>query len=223
MNKVSTTLLELLQTGRTISLDGAKKLGFNATKRVYDLRKAGYDVRTNRSTKAQRANGRTTKYTLYENGKRVTGKTTAPAHDQGRPHVHAQLIQQWVADVSQKVWVWNKLGKVWGRSPAVWHEDYIYAIGETPPVLVQATINLLGHEVPVPCAGVALVEQTPYYVPLIGIGGETVALYTWKGCEDDYALMAQGWVHLTKESAQVHSDALYEANRTAIHAVIPTN
>ena len=78
----------------------------------------------------------------------------------------------------------------------------------TKPV---TTININGHEVPLP-EREAPQAGTKYFSPLFArVGG--VWSYKWTGGVSDKLLLSAGMVHLTEEAAEKHAEALASFTR----------
>lgn len=122
--------------------------------------------------------------------------------DTPKKHIHHDLIVQWASDPSQKVWARHDAAKAWleaGLNPR-WWPDIEYYIGDNPP---RATIRIGEFDVPKPLASHELVEGDVYHCPLVHLAGKA----SGKLCY----LNVMGYcinLHLTKEDALLHSEAL---------------
>jgi len=72
--------------------------------------------------------------------------------------------------------------------------------------IVPKTININGHEVPEPCRE-KLKHRTVYFYPCLSHPNLYILCY-WYNDEDDLHLLKIGFVHLTKEDAIKHAEAL---------------
>ena len=87
-------------------------------------------------------------------------------------------------------------------------DGHISQVSWTRPV---PTMNINGHEVPMPERG-APEEGTEYFFPSHPHDGG-VYRYTWNNDGTDNRLLAAGMVHLTKEAAKKHTEALASFTR----------
>ena len=120
------------------------------------------------------------------------------------PHKHAALIKQFAEDMTideKLVSKWQiKLGSDWETliyAPQ-WYEDCEYRREPN-------TINVNGVEVPEPCRE-PLTREQKYW--LVCSSSESPTSFLWMGDATDLKWFALGMIHLTKESAQAHVDAL---------------
>jgi hypothetical protein len=76
------------------------------------------------------------------------------------------------------------------------------------------TININGFEVPEPVRE-PLKDGQEYYDVSIG-SADNVVKYTWRGESWDFHTMDKGIVHLTKEAAMLHAEALLSFTQKTI-------
>ena len=123
-------------------------------------------------------------------------------------HKHAELMVEYAKDAMEinEPWLrWQFYSKTFGRwidchavAPS-WYEQTEYR-------RKPQTININGHEVPKPYRG-EMCEGQIYYIPLLGLGSKFMRA-SW--CHKDYDQnhITAGLVHLNKEAAIIHAEAL---------------
>ena len=119
-------------------------------------------------------------------------------------HIHAAAMAEYAKDALETVKPWERwefscqkqeYKTLWDHP--TWHEKNKYR--RKPKVIL---IN--GHEVPEPCR-TPLKDGEVYWTISI-VGGSTSSL--WQGDVIDFGCLENGFVHLTKEAAEKHFNAL---------------
>lgn len=127
-------------------------------------------------------------------------------------HIHAELMLQYAQDAMETDKPWERweyfsiaINEWKGFSSCpTWSPYYVYR-------RKQKTININGHEVPEPVKN-KLTLNTIYYIANIGYG----KLFSEYTCGDDgidNRLFNRGLIHLTKEAAIKHAEALLSFTR----------
>lgn len=121
----------------------------------------------------------------------------------GKPHKHAEVIKAWVDDPEQVVQVFNEDAGEWQDLDCTptWAPFLQYRIK-------PKTININGYEVPEPVREPLGIGKRYYVVSPYGS-----EVFNWAGDRIDYDLLKNGAIHLTKEAAQLHSEAIYSFTR----------
>ena len=121
-------------------------------------------------------------------------------------HVHAELMMEYAKDAleTDKPWErWEYFNAYdrWVPLPATptWYEDVAYR-------RKPRTININGHEVPEPVRG-PLKDGEDYYFPDLFEAEMSISTY-WNGDNSDYRLLKHGLIHITKDAAVAHAEAL---------------
>lgn len=122
-------------------------------------------------------------------------------------HKHAELMMEYAKDAMETAEPWERWEyyshkckwepfKISGPS---WDEESEYR-------RKARTININGHEVPEPYRG-EMSEGQIYYIPLLGLGSKFMRA---SGCRKDHDQnhITAGLVHLNKEAAMAHAEAL---------------
>ena len=121
-------------------------------------------------------------------------------------HKHAAMMAEYAKDATKTETPWE----LWQFHAAerwidcdctpLWREHKEYR-------RKPRTIKINGHDVPKPvCSKETMQEGMKYYVPVLQIDSESV--YYWVDSAGDNWRLNHGLVHLTKEAAQAHSEAL---------------
>ena len=130
------------------------------------------------------------------------------------PRVHAKLAIKFYSDSKMKCWFWDKKTQTWlhANSPG-WFDGKIYEVSETEPThkpkkkVTVAGITFSAPETEAP--GV----NTRYWNPdTIAVSVKTFT-NCWKGDEFDRHLLERGFVHLKKEDAKLHAEALIKLSK----------
>lgn len=129
-----------------------------------------------------------------------------PKETLSKRHRHADLMIQYANDCTLPVWVRCAKDECWlsSESPA-WYEDYEYAIGEKPKDVKlmkypNGTIEFYAPESKEPKKNTRV-----YYIDFNKVSTET-----WNGSMWCEIALAKGIVHLTRENAELHQEALME-------------
>jgi hypothetical protein len=122
-------------------------------------------------------------------------------------HIHAELMMEYAKDAMETDMPWEKweysdgLGcwyPVRNTGPA-WDSDNQYR-------RKPQTININGHEVPEPYRG-EMFNGTFYYVPSVS-GPYDYVESVWHDHVYDINIKKKGLLHINKESARIHAQAL---------------
>ena len=118
-------------------------------------------------------------------------------------HKHYNLIMQWAADPTQKVWYKTLTG--WEKSENLtWREDTEYYIGNQAPL--KRKIMLGDVEIDAPILNEPQIN-TDYFVPMLTREDLHLSC-TWEGDSHDLSWLKRGFIHLTEEAAILHATAL---------------
>lgn len=134
------------------------------------------------------------------------------------PFKHAALIKQLADDTSLAIWYWHRGHKAWftGTPELLFDSDEIMAVGDKPTDPPPRMCTLAGIEFPAPLT-VAPEVGTTFYFASMYRGKTSPSPLNWRGDSiGQQALLELGVVHLTREGAELHSDALIAANKLAI-------
>lgn len=131
------------------------------------------------------------------------------------PHKYAALINQWVEDTSQKVWIWGDEGWHWNKYP-MWQENFHYAIGDKPTHIPSKMCVLGGLEFPMP---LSTTPEIGYKYFLADVADRCPTSACWAADRHDERWLAAGLVHHSEWAAQQHINAMCAANRQAIESV----
>jgi len=128
-------------------------------------------------------------------------------------HIHADLMMQYAEDAmnNDKPWL---LWESKDEHDECWKTrfDHPRWIKEVQYRRKQKTININGFEVPEPLRKRPGIGAMIYYARL----GEQLGPIQWTGSSMDCERFSHGLVHLTKEAAQKHIDALLSFTRKDI-------
>jgi hypothetical protein len=75
------------------------------------------------------------------------------------------------------------------------------------------TININGHEIPEPVRE-PLTKGQSYFIPDLATRGAGSCEWLWHGDTPDLLWLERGLVHLTKEAAKAHAEALLSFTRS---------
>lgn len=123
-------------------------------------------------------------------------------------HVHHDIIQEWIKDISRTI-QWSPDGVNWTDvqgDPPLWSP---YAKYRFKPE-AQKFITVNGVNVPEPVRK-ELKRGQEYWLALVATGHPTV--YSWHP-QWHNGYLTLGIIHLTKEAAQIHIDAMLLPSRT---------
>ena len=118
-------------------------------------------------------------------------------------HIHAELMAQYAEDAKQHDRPWelwqhgDHEGWVGCTTHPSWHKDHSYR-------RKPQTIMLGEYEVPEPCR-TPLKDGEVYWIISI-VGGSTSSL--WQGDVIDFGCLENGFIHLTRDAAEKHFNAL---------------
>lgn len=124
------------------------------------------------------------------------------------PRAHAAMAARFMADDSLKCWLWNGDEWVLAASP-MWYAESIYHVGHKKPTaqpkrkVTIAGITFDAPETEAPKVG------AKYWLVDMDRTNSTV----WSGIQIERRWLAAGMIHLDKESALLHAQALRELNR----------
>ena len=122
-------------------------------------------------------------------------------------HVHHDMIVEWAADPSRVIEVRGVEG-TWSKTTAPsWatHIEYRFKPAEPKYIVVN------GVNVPEPVREPLECGQE-YWLAGTSVGGPCV--YHWDGSFSDRCWLPLGLIHLTREAAQAHIDAMLLPSRT---------
>ena len=123
----------------------------------------------------------------------------------GTPHIHCKVIHAW-ADGAEIEYLICGDTHWYGCSDPSWDEDIRYRIKPT-------TIKIGSHEVPEPLRVEPATGTEHWVVRLSAI--EPVFVATWGVSSSDRYRLECGLVHLTKDAALAHAEALIELSKGA--------
>ena len=119
-------------------------------------------------------------------------------------HIHAAAMAEYAKDAAETVKPWERweFCHMRGEYQSLhghpeWVEDNEYR-------RKPKTILINGHEVPEPCR-TPLQDGTNYWIPGILI---SATKFRWQDDDIDISYLENGFVHLTKEAAEKHFNAL---------------
>ena len=120
-------------------------------------------------------------------------------------HVHHDMIVEWAKDTSRVVELLNSLGKWTEVATPSWRPDIEFRFKPAEPKYI--VVN--GVNVPEPVR--KLKHGQEYWLALVGSG--VPAAYQWSPVFH-HDFLAFGLIHLTREAAQAHIDAMLLPSRT---------
>ena len=121
-------------------------------------------------------------------------------------HIHAAAMAEYAKDAAETDMPWER----WEVSITESGDEYRNLLGHPDWAVTRKyrrkpkTILINGHEVPEPCR-TPLKDGEVYWTISI-VGGSTSSL--WKGDVIDFGCLENGFIHLTKEAAEKHFNAL---------------
>lgn len=126
------------------------------------------------------------------------------------PRVHAELAARYMTDDSLKCWSWKQDEKLWvERIYPTWLYNLAYHVGhEKPTAPPKRKVTMAGITFNAPETE-ALELRTEYWLVR---PGETFS-QRWNDDSFDHRWLANGMVHLDKENARLHTQALIKLNR----------
>lgn len=120
-------------------------------------------------------------------------------------HPHADLMIESAEDTSKHIWgcppnvtEWVDLGI--GQHCVSWHFEWRYHIGPTPP---PRMCTLGGLQFPEPLLEAPVVGSKVYRSTVHG-----AFCFTWDGLDSEKSFLAAGLVHLTRQTAELQSEAM---------------
>lgn len=120
----------------------------------------------------------------------------------GKPHKHAEVIKAWADDPEQGVQFFDHIHEKWLDVETIsWVPTLQYRIK-------PKTININGYEVPEPVRVALNKGDTYYMVSPYGAG-----LMEWHGNAFDFELLKNGAIHLTRDAAMKHHEAIFSFTR----------
>ena len=121
-------------------------------------------------------------------------------------HIHAKLMAQYAEDAAETDKPWERWESSYQNQEydslfghPLWAADVKYR--RKPKVIL---IN--GHEVPEPHRTPLKIGEVYWTITFFGGGG--VTCWRWTGSTEDEIYLKNGFVHLTKEAAEKHFNAL---------------
>ena len=126
------------------------------------------------------------------------------------PRAHAELAARYMSDSSLKCWLWDPSAEQWDlRRYPVWHEDVIYHVGhEKPTAPPKRKVTIAGITFDAPETEAPKVGTKYWLVDM-----DRAISIRWRGIQIERQWLTSGMIHLDKESACLHSQALNELNR----------
>ena len=121
-------------------------------------------------------------------------------------HIHAAAMAEYAKDAAETDMPWER----WEISITESGDEYRNLLGHPDWAVTRKyrrkpkTILINGHEVPEPCR-TPLQDGEVYWTLTFSVG---VTSLTWLSDEDDGNYLKNGVVHLTKEAAEKHLNAL---------------
>ena len=121
-------------------------------------------------------------------------------------HIHAAAMAEYAKDAIGTDMPWER----WEVSMTESGDEYRNLLGHPDWAVTRKyrrkpkTILINGHEVPEPCR-TPLKDGEVYWTISI-VGGSTSSL--WQGDVIDFGCLENGFIHLTKEAAEKHFNAL---------------
>lgn len=128
-----------------------------------------------------------------------------------KPRKHADMAVQYMTDASLKCWLWN--GDEWALAAIpTWYAETIYYVGhEAPTEPPKRKITIAGIEFDAP------ETEAPNADKVFWTFGGATTPYVWRkmwgNSPSDFYKLRNGFVHTTREAAELHSEALTKLNR----------
>jgi len=123
-----------------------------------------------------------------------------------KPHKHAELMMEYAKDAMETETPWERWeyfdNQVWRPLRQVYPIWFTNTQYRRKP----KTININGHEVPEPYRG-EMSLGVYYYTPILW-GQTGYDIYTWDDASSDKTFKSKGLIHLSKEAAIAHANAL---------------
>ena len=123
---------------------------------------------------------------------------------------HAELAIKFYSDTKMKCWVWDEDSRRWlDIGKPAWNVIRIYEVSETKPTkppkkrVTMAGITFNAPETETPNMGAR------YWLANV----ESTVEFAWNGNLIDQQWLAAGLIHLDRENARLHAQALRELNR----------
>ena len=129
------------------------------------------------------------------------------------PRPHAEMASRYMADDSLKCWLWN--GDEWALAAVpMWYAETIYHVGhESPTAPPKRKITIAGITFDAPETD-ELVLGAEYW--LVNFCTPSASLQLWNDDQYDHRWLANGLIHLDKENANLHAQALRKLNQELI-------
>ena len=126
------------------------------------------------------------------------------------PRAHADLAIKFYSDSKMKCWYWNEKSQTWvDVGKPGWENCEIYEVSEHRPThKPKKRVTIAGITFDAPETE-ALELRTEYWLVR---PGETFS-QRWNDDSFDHRWLANGMVHLDKENARLHAQALNKLNR----------
>ena len=121
-------------------------------------------------------------------------------------HIHAAAMAEYAKDAAETDMPWE----LWEISMTESGDEYRNLLGHPDWAVTRKyrrkpkVILINGHEVPEPCR-TPLQDGTNYWIPGILI---SATQFRWQDDDIDTSYLKNGFVHLTKEAAEKHFNAL---------------
>ena len=127
------------------------------------------------------------------------------------PRPHAEMASRYMADDSLKCWLWN--GDEWALAAVpMWYAETIYHVGhESPTAPPKRKITIAGIEFDAPETEAPNVDKAFWTFSVVGT--PYVWRKRWENSPSDFDKLRNGFVHTTREAAELHSEALAKLNR----------
>ena len=126
------------------------------------------------------------------------------------PRVRAEMAARFMADSSLKCWLWMPSAKLWVENEYPnWHENLTYHVGhEKPTKPPKRKVTVAGITFNAPETEAPKLGAKCWVTNL-----ETTYYFEWSGSQVERRWLAAGRVHLDKENARLHAQALNKHNR----------
>ena len=122
-------------------------------------------------------------------------------------HIHAAAMAEYAKDAAETDMPWER----WEVSMAESGDEYRNLLGHPDWAVTREyrrkpkTILINGHEVPEPCR--TPVEIGDAYWTFTSFFADVIEVY-WYGDDENHNALKNGFIHLTKEAAEKHFNAL---------------
>ena len=126
------------------------------------------------------------------------------------PRAHAEMAARFMADSSLKCWAWAVDAGRWVENERPrWYENLAYHVGhEKPTAPPKRKVTLAGITFNAPETEAPKVGAR-YWLANV----ESTVEFAWNGNLIDQQWLAAGLIHLDRENARLHAQALRELNR----------